>query len=308
MVIVGAGALKNTSGMGVRSGMYVPSLASAVATSFTDFNANLLTLSPLAGYAINDVTTVTGTPSTPGYQQYMSYWQSTVMSNLALNFSKYRVKSLAFHYQPSGNTALDVPFHFCYTQDPNSPAFGIGAYFQTPWTGSTPTPYQPPGPTNMDNTLNYVTFQPWNAWSMKVDHDPTWKYMATPPVYTGVLLYGTYDGATVRETQFGAINVICGDRYTGTGVQGVTHGRIWIDAEIEYADPAPFNGGRPIPYAKTLTVKSESKDEESKTTDDYESLDPPPARFLPNPSSFLGSSGPTSLLPGTAPPRVPSRK
>jgi hypothetical protein len=285
-------------------------------TSATSATMNGTTLSPFYGYSLSNITT---TNAAPNYTQGMSVFDSPVLHNVAGSFSRYRVTRLAFHYERNAVTSSFYPFVFSYTADTLHPNYGLSAYLSqlSNQTAGPLATTNPPISTTLDGTVNSVTYQPWMNWSMDVPVDNAWKYMAAPATYNGTLLYGYYDPATLRDTQFGFINNLFAAG-NGSGAIATTFGRLWIDMDIEMSDPSPVNIGLSLPYTRSLfrheraiEEKVESKEEpkeEKLPLDDgrprktrgFPTVDPddeddglvvsPPA-FTPTPSAYPGSAG-----------------
>jgi hypothetical protein len=137
---------------------------------------------------------------------------------------------LKFIYQPSGETFHDddiaraeARLRFCFTADPVHPINGSIGY--------------------LDNVVSYdtvmsspssVQFAEWNAWTLEPNFPVTdWLYNYDP-----VRAGGASTALNDRFSYFGAIS--CFDSYQNgaTRIQ-MTHGMLWIETEMEFADPSP---------------------------------------------------------------------
>lgn len=275
-------------------------------------NLNMTTLSPMEGYGI---TLTSGTSTTVNYIQSMTSWDATALSDIALAFARYQVKALTFHYEPSTNASSGKNFCFAYSTDPVSPIVGIRGYFDS-LNLTAPQPHNPPSLSTLDAGTMFVQFACWQAWSLRVPVDSAKKYMYAPTAYTGSLLYGAYDVATVRDTQFGVISVGSLNSTSPTGLQG----RLWMDLDIEFSDPTPQNALRffPVTRGKGIVSPSEEKKEAPESplspvplvrqprlqtadlnrtlvVDDFEEVVVP--KYQPTRSTYPGSNGYTSKLP-----------
>jgi hypothetical protein len=112
------------------------------------------------------------------------------------------------------------------------------------------------------------------------------------------------------------------------GVEGTVYGQLWLEYVIDFYQPAMvitgldrLRHGKPKAHSTSDSSDPDHKDLKVQCRPrhlldpDLESLDPPPVRFHPNPSSYPGapgsqsSTGLAASMPSTPPPpKVPSRK
>jgi hypothetical protein len=252
------------AGNSTQPGMQNSGFSTTSAT--TSYNNNLMCLSPFFGYAVSN----TQATSSFAYIQSMCTWSSPSLADLSLGFSRYRVHSLVFHYEPNALTSQERSYMFSYTEDPMSPTLGLRAYFTNP--GTVPTGNAPPGITALDTGVSNILFQAWQAWSMKVPVDQNLKYLYAPSVSTPTTGYGVYDVATVRDTMFGAINLV---NLTGSG-SGSAFGRLWIELDLELTDPTPMFTGTSTAPSLTMSRLFVAHDHLSRREEKSSTADPLP--------------------------------
>jgi hypothetical protein len=233
----------------------------------------------------------------------------------ALSFSRYKVNSLGFAYQPQGQTFQETPqtlaesrLRFCYTSDPTHPIIGSLAY-----RGTGTISYQV-----LTETPTSVQFAEWNSWKLECKvPQPEWLYLNFPR-FTPQALDITPGGiALQRETYFGTCTLL--DSYTNdvsdpTDRVLMPHGQLWMTGEFEFSDPSPLLYTYIPPQLRTLALdaaqviqselKEESKEEKkAPTLPDIEDLD------IVSPPSFKATP---SRVPGgimySPRVRVPSKK
>lgn len=247
----------------------------------------------------------------------VTYPDSNVLTNMAANFSRYRVHGLKFHYLPMVGTDEDISFSFAYSGDPAHPLCGMAE--------SAAADY--PTFTRLDNCTSSITFPAWEAWSLACTTDFMRDYYtAFTPKY-GTASTTIYSHTLLRDSCFGSISLLA-DAKGDTGAVFGRFGELWWDLDIEFFDANPIistiflpptleaEGPQiltlPVPLRRTTTARAatvpdlppdllpvESKDRKSESDED---LDFPAYKSIPRtglPTGYPGSStyAPRNSLP-----------
>jgi hypothetical protein len=163
---------------------------------------------------------------------YAALPDNVFLSNLASNFSRYRVKKLAFHYEPQSTSSEVARYAFAYSQDPCQRYIGIPAGPVAQYAAAVPL-----ADTSLDSTPNSVFFAPWQSWSMDCPVDELQCHYMWYPRNYGTLSSSVYvDSAQMRMGNHGLIACICSG---ATG--GLQTGRLFIEAVYDFFDPVPQN-------------------------------------------------------------------
>jgi hypothetical protein len=221
-------------------------------------------------------------------------WLAPQVSLMTIAFDRYRVSGLEFIYEPCAPTSTVDRLVFAYAEDPIHPVLsGITA------GAATTVPAQ----TDLLITPNSVSFAPWISWNLRV-----------PVEKRDQDFYVTLDGtsafaATARQVFHGV--VAC---RSSTTVAAITYGILYARVIYELIDPVPVVGTiapitRAVLEARGPLKRSSRPDlpVESKVVrepdDDIENIESPsPPRYVPSPSTALGTAG----WFGSASPTVPT--
>jgi hypothetical protein len=221
--------------------------------------------------------TLTPTTSTA----FTGHWISPHIPLLAVAFDRYRMHSLAFHYEPQSTTVVDDRLVFAWTDDPSHP-------FLAPSSVSGPTPSQLEQLVTQDS----VAFAPWKSWTLTVPvaKDPRFLYQ------TDLTASG------IRLADIGSFSCV-GSAAPTTPIQ---YGILYADFCIEFFDPVPIVQDVTV---FTLARKRPSRRqvvEEKKEDEKWDEISPSPPTFRPNPSSAPGA--PLHVTTQSEPPPKPSSR
>lgn len=142
-----------------------------------------------------------------------SFSLSPILYRLSSCFTRYRVSSLSFVYDPVGSTASAVRLAFCYSSDSQAPAiYGI--------TSSS-------GFNTILSSSFGRAFSPWAGWRMRVAPTNSWYYVD----------YGASDtiAANIRQESFGMIACVAD---SDPGVD-YSYGLLSMELTLDLIDPIP---------------------------------------------------------------------
>lgn len=140
---------------------------------------------------------------------------SPILYRLASCFTRYRVDSLSFRYDPIGSTASAVRLAFCYSSDPQCPLL----YAITSSSGF-----------NTILSSNFSrAFSPWVGWSLKVFPTDSWYYLDSTASDT--------IAANIRQESFGMIACVA-DADPGVDY---SYGVLSMELTLDLIDPIPVS-------------------------------------------------------------------
>jgi hypothetical protein len=230
--------------------------------------ANVVGLNPLRMEYYADVG---GTLAAPLFDQGIVFSDGFTCSDVALGFSMWRFcGDLVFHYEPQSSTALTTRLDFSYTEDGAHPILGL-----------TNTGVRGPTVVNIDSTPYSVAFGPWNAWTMRVPADQSWKYTYGSPAFRVSQATVTFPTSDVRLSSSGAIALTV----TG-GTANDVYGRLLMECEIEFKDPAPlaavsnYYTAERIRSALEPFASESPPDPPAESKEEKKEMDPPPSPAL----------------------------
>jgi len=232
----------------------MPGFLNYVATSSSGVTAapqscSVLSINPLRMEFLTQRTATT-------YSQGMAYADGLTVSDIALGFSMWRCCGpLRFYYEPQSSSATDARIDFAFTDDGAHPVLGLSNA-----SASCPTVVQ------IDATATSVGFSPWNAWEMVVNPDTTWKYSYVTPHYASAVVSSSlvFSLSNTRMSSCGAISSVV----SNVGSVGSVFGRLLIEGEFEFKDPAPLAALSPflsISRIERCLASYYEGEEESKT-------------------------------------------
>lgn len=254
-------------------------------------SASFSTVANMLPYEMSAVAGITGGPPIPGNLGMKASYISPHLPLLALAFDRYKMNSLTFHYEPQSTSTVSDRLVFAWTDDPNHPFLSASASYN----GVVPTQLQ------ALVTPDSVAFMPWKQWSLKVpvSREPHFLYDQGNTIGTG----GETD--TSRLYSFGAMTCVA----SAVGGDPIQYGVLYATISIDLIDPVPIvksistlvasmHDLRKRPSPLPLLKKSSPIDlpVESKVVrepdDDIENLESPtPPRYVPAPSTGLGTAG-----------------
>lgn len=189
--------------------------------------------------------TSVATPA-PLWTELVSNIDCSLVALLAAAFSKYRmVGDLILSYQPQTTTIDPANFSLVFSDDPEHPQIGTGAY-----TVGTGTQY--PNFAVAKNSVNSVVFASWSTWArtFKLDNDTVY-YTTTPfPRLNSPQTPTTYPPfyfSEPRLSQFGVLQCYSTEKNGVDSVQ--VKGELYYEAEFEFFDYVPVSGNAPIPFS-----------------------------------------------------------
>jgi len=150
-------------------------------------------------------------------------WISPHVPLLSLAFDRYRMQSLAFHYEPQSTATTADRMVFAWTDDPNHPFLSASA---TLFTDTTPTQLQ------QLVTKDSQAFMPWKEWSMSVPVARDLRFMYNEDDTGSEVELATF----TRFSSFGSMSC------TGSSAPGTAaiYGVLYATLVLDLLDPVPI--------------------------------------------------------------------
>jgi hypothetical protein len=251
----------------------------------------------------------------PNYLTYASFPDCALLSILGSCFSKYRVVSdIQLSYSPQTTTIDPSNFALSFSDDPNHPMVGMGAW--TAGVGATNISYQ-----SMKNSVNSVVFASWSTWSrsFKIDHTTVYYTVAaiTPDITTNPMsATPPFSQSELRLSHFGSLSASA--NMLSATADYLPKGELFIAMELEFFDLVPITSSAIIPWGLTELMRWTSppaiimvdnlEEKEEKKSPTLGPRDPPTALSSGHYGAIRNSPRPRGIIAHIAGPRLKNRK